>query len=110
MIGQFRMFDADPPRFARARRIDPRSSHEAAGRVERTGSAKRQAGRVLAAFHRFPMATTGELAEYAHLNRVMVARRAPELERAGLLKRYDPNKNTKVCAVTGYRCIRWRPA
>lgn len=97
----------DAVRFPRARVSDPTGSHEAAARMERTGKAKAQAEQVLAAFRRFPMATSAELAKLANLDRVMVARRCPELAKVGLLTRYE-GKDAKPCDVTGIRCVRWR--
>lgn len=96
----------DAVRFPRARVSDPQGSHEAAARMERAGKAKAQAEQVLAAFRRFPMATTAELSRLANLDRVMVAHRAPELAKVGLLTRYE-GKDAKPCDVTGIRCVRW---
>lgn len=103
-------FTSHAPRHPRARFADSTSSHKAAAILEATGQDKRQASKVLAAFKRFPMATTAEVAKLAKLNRFLVARRAPELARDGMLKRYEPSAATKPCEVTGIRCVRWRVA
>lgn len=119
MSNQLDAFNATPPRFARAARTDAASSHEAAAKVERTGAAKAQAKRVLDALHRYPNATSAELAKLAHIERSICGRRLPELEEAGVI--VDCGKTTndagqlvrKVsdtkCTVTGIRCVRWRP-
>jgi hypothetical protein len=110
MTDQLSMFDAVPPRFPRARREDPRSSHEAAALVERTGGAKAQAEAVLEALRRFPMSTSAELSKAMREHRQMPARRLPELAKAGLVTRHNPTRETTPCAVTGLRCVRWRVA
>ena len=99
---------SEVPRFPRARATDSRSSHRAAERLEVRGEDKRQAAKVLAAFSRFPMATSAEVAKLAKVNRFTAARRAPELARDGLLRRYEPTESTRPCEVTGIRCVRWR--
>lgn len=95
------------PRFPRARRTDPRSSHEAAALIERTGVAGRQAQAVLAAMRAHPLSTSMELARAAGIDRYAVARRAPELAAQGLAIRIDPTDDTLPCAVSGKRVCRW---
>jgi hypothetical protein len=104
------MFDGPAPVFPRARREDARSSHEAAALIERTGSAKAQAERVLAAVRRFPGSTSMELSRSAHIERYVTARRLPELVHAGLVSRELPGPDTEPCVVSHKRAIRWRPA
>lgn len=104
---QLDIWFSDVPAFPRARRTDPSSSHDAATMVEDLGIAKAQAQRVLDALRRFPMATSKELSKLAGLDRVMVARRLPELAKAGIVDRYDPTKDTKPCEVSGIRSVRW---
>jgi hypothetical protein len=96
-----------PPIHPRARNTDPRSSHDAAARVERNGNAKASAQRVLAGLKRYPMATSAELAKAAGLDRAECARRLPELAEVNAADRYDPTPETMPCAVTGIRCVRW---
>jgi RIO-like serine/threonine protein kinase len=101
------MFDPGTPRFARARRTDAISSHEAAAELERTGNGRLQAERVLAALRKYPMSTSAELAQFAGLKRQETARRLPELMAAGLVMRYDVTAITAPCTVGFKRAIRW---
>ena len=109
-MSQLSMFDGPAPSFPRARISDARSSHEAAAEMERTGRAKAQAERVLAAVRRYPGSTSAELAKSAHIERYAVARRLPELAKAGLIVRVEPTDDTVPCAVSEKRVVRWRPA
>lgn len=109
MTGQLDAFDLGPPRFPRARSTDARSSHEAAAKIERDGTARLQAERVLAALRKYPNSTSRELAKFSRLDRYEVARRLPELHEAGLVGRYEPSAITAPCAVAGKRVIRWAP-
>ncbi len=93
--------------FPRARRSDPRSSHEAAEQADHF--AGHQAQQVLAAVRLWPLSTSHELAEVAHMDRYAIARRLPELAAAGVVKRIDPHADTKPCAVSGKRVVRWEP-
>jgi hypothetical protein len=107
MSGQLDAFDAVPPRFARARRGDARSSQDAAASIEASGSAQAQAERALAALRRYPGSTSKELATLAHLNRYDVARRLPELHEAGLIDRIEPTPETEPCRISHKRVLRW---
>lgn len=98
----------ESPRFPRARRDDPRSSHEAAALIERTGVAGRQAAVMLEAMRQHPGSTTMELARAAGLDRYAVARRSPELAHDGLAIKIEPTDDTVPCAVSGKRVCRWR--
>jgi DNA-binding MarR family transcriptional regulator len=69
----------------RARRTDPETSHEAAQAVLGSGQVKVQQAIVLEAVLRWPGLTSLELAARLRLDRYQVARRLPELERAGLV-------------------------
>lgn len=104
------LFATTPPTFARARVTDPVSSHKAAADMERTGRAKAQAERVLAAIRRFPGSTSAELSKSAHIERYATARRLPELLKAGAVTRADPGEHTVPCVVSGKRVCRWYPA
>lgn len=85
----------------RARRTDPLSSHAAADRAERSGSIGRQAARVLEALRATPGLTSGELAARHGLDRYMVARRCPDLERAGKVRRIEYGAREVRWEVTG---------
>jgi hypothetical protein len=98
----------EPP-FSRARRSDPRSSHDAAAQVERNGVAGFQATQVLAAVSLWPNSTSHELADVAHMDRYAIARRLPELAAQGLVRRVDPHADTVACRVSGKRVCRWEP-
>lgn len=76
----------------RARTTDPDSSHRAADRLERSGELTRQARIVLALLECFPGLSSKQLAEASRgtesvLDRYQVARRLPDLERAGYARR-----------------------
>jgi hypothetical protein len=83
----------------RARRADPLSSHAAADELERSGRAEAQRRQVLAVLRRWPGSTSAELAALGGLDRHMVARRLPELYRAGYAERVS----------AGRACLRWWP-
>lgn len=72
---------------ARARRTDPESSHVAADTAERRGIIRRHAEIVRGAVERYPGLTSKRYADVCPLDRVQVARRLPELERRGLIRR-----------------------
>ncbi len=72
-----------------ARRNDPLSSHDAANEHERSGGAQCQRDQVLKLVCRFPRSTSKELSSYGRVERHMVARRLPELEREGRIARID---------------------
>ena len=72
---------------ARARRTDPESSHIAADTAEQRGIITRHAEIVRGAVERYPGLTSKQLAEACPLDRVQIARRLPELERSGLIRR-----------------------
>lgn len=107
-MSQLDIFFGGTPHFPRVRTTDPRSSHEAAYLVERTGIAGKQASAVLAALHGLDNATSAELAKHAGLDRYMVARRAPELAEVGLIDKVLPTQDTVPCEVSGKRVVRWR--
>ena len=92
----------------RARREDPISSQEAADRIEASGAARAQAEAVLAALRRFPLSTSAELARAAGIDRYAVARRLPELVKAGQVERLEPGQDAAPCAVSGRRACRWQ--
>lgn len=91
-------------RQALARNADPHTSHLAAREVERSGLGRRQRDMVLAALRRFGRRTSLELAQCADLDRYVIARRLPELERAGLVARGPAVQ----CPASGRQAITWR--
>jgi hypothetical protein len=101
---------SDRLHFPRARRRDPASSLEAADEIERSGRARAQAERVLAAVRCYPNSTSMELARFAKLDRYAVARRLPELRDVDLVEQVLPGEHTVPCQVSGKRVCRWRAA
>ncbi len=87
---------SSPPR---ARRHDPPSSHRAADQAEADGTIGRQAQRALWIVRRWPGRSSLTLATIGPLDRYQLARRLPELERAGLVRRVQ----------AGAGDIRWWP-
>ncbi len=67
-----------------ARKTDPESSHEAAARITDSGKRKRQIDEALARVRRHPGKTSLELSDM-ELDRYILARRLPELEKLGLV-------------------------
>ena len=85
---------------------DPQSSHLAAAEITASGlrdSQKRMIIEWLSA--RATALTSAEIARDAGLDRHMVARRLPDLERDGLVQRGAE----RACNATGRRAITWRP-
>lgn len=90
----------DPPR---ARTADPVTSHLAAQEVYETGAADRQAAAVLAMVKNRPGMTSAGLAAHYRVDRYMVARRLPELEARGLVRK----GNVMRCPVSGRAAVTW---
>lgn len=75
---------------ARARASDPQSSHDAAERVEASGSANVQRQHVIDAVWKWPGRTSKQLAELdKELDRYQFGRRLPEAEEMGEVHRRD---------------------
>lgn len=72
---------------ARARATDPASSHEAAERAEKSGRIADQQTRVLEGLRRYGPCSTATLAQLSGMDRYVVARRMPELEKLRLVRR-----------------------
>lgn len=91
---------------ARARRLDPTTSHDAAFRVERSGKAADQRTRCLDALKRIGRAaTSAELARAMGVDRHVTARRLPELRDGGLVRQGEKRE----CEVLGTECLTWEP-
>ena len=83
---------------------DPESSHQSAHELTASGKRDAQKKQVLEALVGMKQAvTSAELAEWAVLDRHMVARRLPDLE-ADLLVRRAGKRN---CRITGHEAIVW---
>jgi predicted ArsR family transcriptional regulator len=97
------LFDPDDPRTL-ARATDPDTSREAARDAVASGSVARHESLILAALagHAAGM-TSEEIATAAGLDRHAAARRLPELERRGLVRRGEPRRS----AGSGRRGVTW---
>lgn len=89
-----------------ARSSDPITSHEAAEEVTLNGGRAAQRRTVEAAVWMHPGLTSAELARKCLLDRWQIARRLPEAELAGHVKRGE----ARVCGVSNRRAITWQPA
>lgn len=103
--GQLDLWSAPlvPSAIPRARRTDPATSHEAAAAMLASGAIGRQAQDVLDAVRRWPGLTSLELGARMEIDRWAVARRLPELEGAGHVRRGEARQ------VNGRRHLTWWP-
>jgi hypothetical protein len=99
-----------------SRHGDPSTSFEAEETITRNGTRETQAARVLFLLQRYPGTTSAELAYEScvgdnadtwdwSMDRYVVARRLPELEFLGRVKR----GSARTCRVTGNRALVWYP-
>ncbi len=88
-----------------ARHTDPETSHIAAEEVTASGLRGHQQRQVAEAVRQWPGSTSAELAQYMCAERVMPARRLPELELAGSVERGEPRR----CTVKGRLSLTWWP-
>lgn len=84
---------------------DPVTSRTAAEHHTRTGARAHQQHQAVAAVRAYPGLTSFELAMRTDLDRYMLARRLPECETAGLVRRGEPRR----CSVTGRLALTWHP-
>lgn len=89
----------------RARRRDPSTSHLAALEVTESGRASEQAAVVLDVVSRYPGLCSVEMTGYCDLERHQIARRLPELERDGLVRKGAPRT-----PLGGRPGVTWYPA
>lgn len=87
-----------------SRTTDPLSSHLAAEELQSSGRRETQCRLVLEWVERFPDRTSAELARWGDLDRYMVARRLPDLERQGLVKK----SGMRPCQTNGRQAVTWR--
>lgn len=78
-----------------AARRDPVTSHQAAREITASGKREGQCLAVLALVKKYPRRTSLELSHCGGLERHTIARRLPELEKGGLIKR----AGIRECAV-----------
>ncbi len=98
----FRLYTDTP----RSRSTDIESSHAAADEVKSSGRLAIQQSQVLAAVREWPGRTSRELAQYMHCDRYLVARRLPELESAGKVRK----GGLRECAIGHRLACEWWPA
>lgn len=94
------------PRNPIAARRDPGTSDEAARKITRSGKRDAQSKEVLDAVRARPGLTSAEYAGGVQSQRFMFARRLPDLEKLGLVRKGPP----RPCRQTGSRCVTWWPA
>lgn len=101
------LFTAAPtsrPHFL-ARRTDPASSHAAAAEVTRSGRLAAQKAQVLAAVRQWPGRTSLELASRMAADRYVIARRLPDLEKDGLVRK----GGIRQCSAGSRPAVEWWP-
>jgi hypothetical protein len=101
-VTQLELFDAAP----KARRTDPITSHLAAAEAERNGTIGHQQEIVAELVRKHPGNTSAELAwseDAKGLDRYAIARRLPELERLGLVRKGEP----RICSESGRLAMTW---
>ena len=86
-----------------AHRSDPETSFEAAKKLDKSGKLHTQRRAVLEALHKCDGATHAELGDFMGLHWLIPARRLPELERAGLVRKGEP----RICRIKGSKCTTW---
>jgi predicted transcriptional regulator len=84
-------------------RGDPETSREAAEQLRKSGRLAAQQRAVLEALRECDGATHAELGRFMERDWLVAARRLPELERMGLVRKGEVRR----CAVKGSRCVTW---
>ena len=82
---------------------DPLTSDLAAEQLRRSGRHKNIKAAVLAALRQHDGSTSGELGRWLGQDRLYAARRLPELEAEGLVKKGE----ARVCGFKGSKCVTW---
>ena len=88
-----------------ARATDPESSHEAADEVTGDGTRASQQWVIFSLVTKNPGCTSDELASVCYLDRYQVARRLPELEDAGYIRRGA----LRMSGISGRKATTWWP-
>lgn len=88
-----------------ARDSDQRSSHAAAEAITMSGARRKQHGMATAAVASYPGHTSLELAGCSGMDRCVLARRLPECETAGTVRRGQ----MRQCKVSGRLAMTWWP-
>ena len=84
-------------------RDDPETSREAAEHLKQSGRLGAQQEAVLATLRECDGSTHAELGRVMGCDWLVAARRLPELERAGLVRK----GKARICRVKGSRCTTW---
>jgi hypothetical protein len=86
-----------------ARKTDPWTSHQAAKEITESGLRESQREHVLLALKKHDGTTSSELAVFGCIDRYVTARRLPELEKLGFVKK----GTAKKCTITGRNAMTW---
>lgn len=89
-----------------ARRSDPVTSQEAARSITDSGVRGEQHRIVLDLVKHHPRSTSLELARHGDIDRYIVARRLPELEKAGLVRKAE----IRICRIGSRNALTWEIA
>lgn len=89
-----------------ARTGDPKSSHDAARVITKSGTRDKQKAEVLEYLNEIPGSTSMEIATHFGVDRYMVARRLPDLRKDGLVL----NGEQRECKVSCSRACTWFPS
>lgn len=89
-----------------ARNDDPSSSHDAAEHVVSSGLQAQQHSLAASAVRKHPGLTSLELARATGIDRFVLARRLPEVEREGLIRRGTVRR---CSASNGRSAVTWHP-
>jgi hypothetical protein len=84
-------------------RGDPQTSFHAGEQLRRSGKLAAQQQAVLEALRQCDGSTHAELGAFMGLHWLTPARRLPELERAGRVRKGEP----RICRIKGSRCTTW---
>jgi hypothetical protein len=103
-VTQLELAAPPKPRNQIARSFDPDTSFRAAEQVTASGKRDQQAQEVLRRLKEHPGSTSAELAGLG-MDRYVAARRLPELERLGLVRKGDK----RACTTTGNAAVTWWP-
>ena len=109
MIQQIEMFRPPTPMRVEtpaARASDPETSHLAAEEVTASGVRQQQIGLAIAAVRAHPDRTSMELSVVTGHDRYMLARRLPDAETAGAVRKGP----ARTCTVSGRKAVTWLPA
>ena len=89
-----------------ARRTDPPTSHAAAQSAVQSGLISRQCRECLEVVRMHPGLTSAELGDVSNMGskaRWIFARRLPDLEKAGLVRKDE----ARVCTINGTKAVTW---